>query len=224
MFDAIDRELAPGGVVVFGEIHGTLEAPAMIARAAEYAATRGPVTVAIEVPDDVQPGIDAFLATGERASLLVPSAFWSYRDGRGGEGLVALLAAVRSLRDVIVVAFDGSFESAEARDVGMAHAILRAIRPTAACLVSCGNLHARTSEPRWMGYHLRARHPALVALDVEIDGGAAFVATAEHAGLRDLGRTTGDPRRGVVRYAARDEHGFDGAYHVGPATPSLPLS
>jgi len=105
----------------------------------------------------------------------------------------------------------------------MARNILAVIEPGAATLVSCGNLHARTTTPRWMGFHLRERYPSLVALDAEIDGGAAYLATESGSGITTLGTPTGDPRRGVERYVTRDEHGFDGRYHVGPATPSLPL-
>ncbi len=68
MLDAIDAQLAPGRVVIFGELHGTMEVPRFVALAAERAATRGPVTVALELPDDLQPGVDAFLAAADDAS------------------------------------------------------------------------------------------------------------------------------------------------------------
>jgi len=226
MLEPIAGHLAPGGLVVFGELHGTCEAPAFVALAAEHAAAAGPVTVALEIPDELQPAIDAFVASGDRAALVAtPSLFWSWRDGRSGEALIALLDRVRALRDATVLCFDGAWDSDEARDAGMARAILSAIaRRHAAWLVVCGNLHARTGSPRWMGWHLRARHPELVALDIAYDGGCAWTFGDRGPGLTEFARARGDARRGVVLFDRRGDRGFDGEYHVGPLTPSLPLA
>lgn len=159
MLAPIDRTLAPGGLAIFGELHGTMEVPSFVARAADHAATRGPVTVALELPDELQPGVDAFLAapddaTGRAALLATPGLFWEWRDGRGGEGLIVLLSRLRAT-GARVVCIDGTWPTAEARDAGMAATLLAALRPDAATLVVCGNLHARTDEPRWMGWHVR---------------------------------------------------------------------
>jgi len=222
--EPIARQLAPGGLVVFGELHGTHEVPAFVAAAAERAAATGPVALALELPDALQPGVDAYLATGDRAALLArPHEFWSWRCGRGGEALFELLARVRALPDARVVCCDGTWPTAQARDAGMAGAILAGIdRWRAAWLVVCGNLHARSDSPQWMAWHLRARHPDLVALD----GGSAWVITSADGdgGITKLGRSRGDTRRGVELFAHRDARGFDGVFHVGPLTPSLPVA
>ena len=222
MFTAIDHALAPGGLVLFGEVHGTHEAPAFLAAAAAHAMPRGPVLVCVELPTDLQSRVDAFLATGDRDALTAPHVFWTYRDGRAGEALVTLLTALARLR-ARVLCFSCDQRTPEARDEAMARTILAAMTPDATTLVLCGNHHAETVPP-WMGAHLRARFPDLVSLDIAYDGGAADVTTvAEGTGVSSCGPTTGDPRRGVELYAARDAHGFDGVYHVGPLTPSLPV-
>ena len=227
MLAPIDRYLAPGGLAIFGELHGTMEVPAFVARAAEHAATRGPVTVALELPDELQPGVDAFLAapddaTGRAALLATPALFWEWRDGRGGEGLVLLLARLRRI-GARVVCFDGSFPTAEARDAGMAANILAALRPDAATLVVCGNLHARTDVPRWMGWHLRHAQPDLIALDLGYTGGTIWCCRGPgEEGLDTVTERWPGPL-GVTLFPERHAYGWDGAFQVGALTPSLPL-
>lgn len=225
MFGPIDAQLAPGGLVIFGELHGTMEVPAFVANAAAHAAARGPVTVALELPDELQPGVDAFLAaaddTAGRAALLAtPALFWEWRDGRGGEGLIVLLSQLRAL-GARVVCIDGAWESAEARDAGMAANLLAALRPDAATLVVCGNLHARTDEPPWMGWHARQARPDLISLDLGYTGGTIWCCRGP--GDEGLDRVTerwpGPP--GVTLFAER--HAWDGAFQLGELTPSLPL-
>jgi hypothetical protein len=225
MLAAIDHALAPGGLVIFGELHGTMEVPAFVARAADHAAARGPVTVALELPAELQPGIDAFLAapddaTGRAALLATPALFWQWRDGRGGEGLVVLLSRLRAI-GARVVCIDGDWPTAEARDAGMAANVLAALRPEAATLVVCGNLHARTDEPPWMGWHLRRARPDLIALDLGYTGGSAWTSHGpDDEGVHAVTeRWPGPP--GVTLFA--EHHAWDGAFQVGELTPSLPL-
>lgn len=224
---AIDHALGPGGLVIFGELHGAMEVPAFVARAAQHAATRGPVTVALELPDELQPGVDAFLAAPDdaigRAGLLAtPALFWEWRDGRGGEGLIVLLSRLRAI-GARVACFDGNWPSAEARDAGMAANILAVLRREDATLVVCGNLHARTDAPRWMGWHLREAHPDLISLDLGYTGGAVWCCRGPgEEGLDTVTeRWPGPP--GVTLFAERHAYGWDGAFQLGELTPSLPL-
>ena len=205
-----------------------MEVPAFVARAADHAASRGPVMVALEIPDELQPGVDAFLAAsddaaGRAALLATPALFWEWRDGRGGEGLIVLLSRLRAI-GARVVCFDGTFETAEARDAGMAANLLAALRLEAATLVVCGNLHARTDAPRWMGWHLRQAKPDLVSLDLGYTGGTIWCCRGpDQEGLDPLTaeRWPGPP--GVTLFAERHEYGWDGAFQLGALTPSMPL-
>jgi hypothetical protein len=203
-----------------------MEVPAFVADAAAHAARRGPVTVALELPDELQPGIDAFAAAadderGRVALLATPALFWEWRDGRGGDGLVQLLSRLRSIA-ARVVCIDGVWPSAEARDVGMARSLLAALRPPDATLVVCGNLHARTDSPRWMGWHVRRSRPDVVVLDLGHAGGSAYGASGDGEGVHEhAARWQGPP--GVSLFAERHPHGWDGAFFVGRISPSLPL-
>lgn len=205
--------LEPGAVVIFGEVHGTLEAPAFVAEVA--ARVHAPVMLALEIPDDVQPAIDAYLAG---APLATDAAFWQWRDGRSGRGLVALLDAARRIA-ARVVCFDGTFESDEARDAGMAIHLMSALRHTDVTLALCGNVHARTDSPRWMSWHVRQRH-RLLSLDLGYAGGAAWNITDAGEGMHETGARWPGPR-GVELGSYGD--GFDGVYRVGTLTPSEPL-
>jgi len=161
-------------------------------------------------PDPVA-AIDAYLA-----GVYEEACRRGYRFDatRGGRGLVALLDAVRRLA-ARVVCFDGSFESAEGRDAGMAAQLISALLPGHVTLVLCGNLHARTDDARWMGWHLRQGHE-LVSLDLGYDGGAAWNITDAGEGIHDVQPRWPGPR-GIERCAI---DGFDGVYRVGTLTPS----
>lgn len=223
MFDSIrDRTL-----VLFGELHGTAEAPALVAAALEAAAARGgPVALGIEWPDALQVAIDSFLTTGDHGALVAtPAGFWGWRDGRSSAAMIALLEHARTLH-ARVICFDGEFGTAEQRDAGMAARLLAAIDadPIAVVLALCGNLHARTNAP-WMGWHLRARHPRLVSLDIRHAGGTAWCCTPEgEPGVESpFLAMAGQLERGIRLYERPDDHGYDGEYAVGTITASPPI-
>jgi hypothetical protein len=227
MLAPIDNLLGPGGLAIFGELHGTMEVPAFIARAADHAAMRGSVTVALELPDELQSGVDAFLAahddaTGRAALLATPALFWEWRDGRGGEGLIVLLSRLRAI-GARVVCIDGTWPTAEARDAGMAANLLAALRPEAATLAVCGNLHARTDEPRWMGWHVRQAHPEMVSLDLGYTGGTIWCCRGPGKEGVDTVKDRWPGPMGITLFAERHEYGWDGAFQVGELTPSMPL-
>ena len=220
---SVVEPIAHCSLVVFGEFHGTAEVPAFVAEV--LAASPAPVALAIEWPRDLQPAVDEFLATGDRTRLVAtPNDFWSYRDGRSSAAMVELVDRARQLGPP-VICFDGTFPSAEDRDAGMAKLLLDALPPAPTrMLVLCGNLHARTSLPRWMGWHLRRRVPDLLSLDARDDGGTAW-ASLEHRGPGVV--TIPAPPHvsppGIRLHAVRDEDGFDGEYAVGPIRASLPV-
>ncbi len=212
MFDALhDRPL-----VLFGELHGTAEAPAHVAAALAAVAPHGAVALAIEWPDSLQPAVDEFLVTGDRAALLAtPDPFWTWRDGRSSVAMLALLERARTLR-IAVTCFDGDFPSAETREAGMAARLLAALAPGRTTLALCGNLHARTTPP-WMGSHLRAHVPDLISLDLHHAGGTAWCCLADHEpGIQHFAATAADTD------AAAD--GFDGFHTVGSIRASPPAA
>ncbi len=220
---SVVEPIASCSLVVFGEFHGTTEVPAFLADV--LAASRPPVALAIEWPRDLQPAVDDFLATGDRTRLLAaPHDFWSYRDGRSSAAMLALVDRARQ-HGAPVICFDDTFPSAEDRDAGMAALLLAALpAPPTRVLVLCGNLHAQTSSPRWMGWHLRRRVPDLLALDARDDGGTAWACLEDRGpGVVTIPAPPHASPPGIRLHAVRDEDGFDGEYAVGPISASLPV-
>ncbi|MBX7248678.1 MAG: hypothetical protein K1X35_06435 [Caulobacteraceae bacterium] len=88
--------------VMFGEIHGTNEIPAMVADAACQAARQGPVVIALELDETLQPRIDAYLQARDPAAALNglgATGLWTdHSDGRVGVAMIRLLERVRQMR------------------------------------------------------------------------------------------------------------------------------
>lgn len=87
--------------VIVGEMHGTNETPGAFTNLVCLAVqSRGPVTVAIEYPADMQPVLDAWLASdgGEAArTALLAAPFWrrSTQDGRTSVAFLQMLERLR---------------------------------------------------------------------------------------------------------------------------------
>jgi hypothetical protein len=89
--------------VIVGEMHGTNETPDAFTNLVCLAAqSRGPVTIAIEYPADMQPVLDAWLASdggdAARAALLA-GPFWrrSTQDGRTSVAFLRMLDRLRMM-------------------------------------------------------------------------------------------------------------------------------
>jgi hypothetical protein len=239
--------LAPGTVLLLGEIHGTAEAPAFVADLACAAARAGrKVLVGLEVPREEAPRIAAFLAgaggPAEREALLA-GPFWrrEYQDGRSSRAVADLLEEVRRLRTaghvVAVTAFDRAERMGQQdRERAMATALAQAVGadPAAVTLALTGNLHARLragtpwdAELELMGYLLAQALPErrIVSLDISSTGGTAWTCTGAEAAscqARRLGGSgKGDAPR-VTAGAALDANGYHGTYFVGALTASPP--
>ena len=165
--------IRPGGMVLIGEMHGTHEFPRLVGQLADLAVDRQlPVLVGLEVPSSEQGAIDSFLAGPggpPEVEALTASGFWhrppQHDDGRSGQALVDLLAAVRltaARGPIQVCAFDQPWapdgtiatpEQAAAwtmpRDQYMADTLTRTVEQSAAAgqeaftVVLAGNMHTR---------------------------------------------------------------------------------
>ncbi|MGV6492816.1 hypothetical protein ACTUVK_003020 [Stenotrophomonas rhizophila] len=91
-------------LVLVGELHGTVETPALVGElACAAAADATPVTVALEMDPTEQARIDAYLASAGTAadrSALLAGRFWTrtMQDGRSSVAMAALIERLRSLR------------------------------------------------------------------------------------------------------------------------------
>ena len=90
--------------VMVGEMHGTAEMPALFANLVCNAAASGrPVTVALEQDTEMQPVIDAFLAsdggpTARSAFLAAPMWNGKMQDGRASQAMLALYGRLRVMK------------------------------------------------------------------------------------------------------------------------------
>ncbi|TGX46114.1 hypothetical protein E5A74_02815 [Sphingomonas naasensis] len=224
--------------LLFGEYHGTVEMPGVVADAlCSGLATRRPVILGIEMDQVNQPSLDAWLAsdggTDARAALLAAPA-WSEAGGRTTEAILGLLDSARRLaragRDVTLLAFDPvsiSGTSAE-REAGMARLLRVAVerRPNSLAIALTGVGHA--GKTRWTSYG-----PPFDALGALLPGekvltfafvrpGGSYWGCQSPEGKREGCKPYAMPVREPVapRGVRRDStarEGFDGIYSAGTA-------
>jgi hypothetical protein len=165
--------------MVFGEIHGTNETPALVARHICTLVQRGErLILALEVPTSEQPRLDRYMASeGLEADIidLISGMFWqTVRDGRSSVAVFKLIDRARELLrsggDVRLVAMDGQ-RTGELNDASMGQAIRREAqaRPDAAIVALAGSIHAMNqrglmSDPDYepMAYRLSDLSPTTV--------------------------------------------------------------
>ncbi|RZJ00052.1 MAG: hypothetical protein EON90_09065 [Brevundimonas sp.] len=241
--DGTDALLAmPQRYIVIGESHGTTETPAAFAQMVCAAAARGPVTVALELPTEMQPQLDAFLAATDEAaalSVLENTHVMNPRmnDGRNSQAILTMLLSIRRLRvdgrDVAFHAFQPSKPRPRELDqawyeLDMGHALSGAAyaRPQSKVLVIVGNLHARKTriEPfPDVGVPAAGHLPAadVLTLKVAQQGGEEWNCQAE-CGVHSSRGVYDAEARGVILEPTED-NAFDGVLALGPTTASPPI-
>jgi len=236
-------------LVVFGEMHGTTEVPALFGGIVCRAATghaEDTILVGLEIDASAQPLIDAFLDSAggaDAARALTTHAFWhrSLEDGRSSKAGLALLETLRRLRQsgakVAVRAIDPpSYESSADRDAKMAAAVIGAIdalRPVHT-FVLVGDVHSRVlpgypwapADPYVpMGARLRSKYPEMIGLGFRAFAGSAWTCDMDmHCGANELRARTPDgptPRIDLDE-SALPKVGWSGRLVVDHATASPP--
>jgi hypothetical protein len=157
--EGITPLLEPGSVLLLGEMHGTTQSQAFVSRAACLALGAGhPVTVALEIPQQEEARITAYLASDggekDRAALLA-GPFWAgtYKDGRSSRAMLGLIEDLRAMRrkgsPVRVALIDSMVPPADgrSRDHMMADNLKAAFdaAPKDVFLALTGNLHSRVT-------------------------------------------------------------------------------
>lgn len=242
--EGLDAALERSSLLIFGEIHGTVQSPALIEDVVCNIAAGGrPVTLALELPRDEQALLDAVLASDSADSLavarnaLLGSPFWSHGqpDGRSSQAMWQLLEGLHQLRrqghDLEVVAFDIPLDAPrQQREEKMSTFLADAIAasPDDIHIVLTGNLHSRVHRGTYLPLagHLKQTYPKLLSFDVAHDGGTAWVCLRGPQGcqIQKVGPRQPRPKRGIYLLEEADRFGHLGVYQVGPLTASEPAA
>jgi hypothetical protein len=247
--DGVEQVLGAPGVFI-GDLHGSVESPAVLAALACHAVKSGrPLVVAMEYDAKDQSVLDQFLLTADETravEALTATPHWTQnRDGRASAAMRDALLEMRRLaragNSVKLVAYDLWGETSADRDKRSAE-LIRRIRGdkerAAYWIVFGGNVHARKAkglpfhnapsgsedhEP--LGYLIRDW--GLIHLDAHYGGGAAWGCTGpspDDCKAIDLGpRCTAEcPAHPTIRLQSNNP-AYDGVYDVGRLTVSGPL-
>lgn len=234
----------PERVIVVGELHGTAEAPHAVGEIACAATEQGPVIVALELEDTLQPTLDAFIAAPDEAGALATLEGSSLlnravQDGRTSQALLALLNRVRELkaagRDIGLHLFQpSSLTRGEGLDqawyelnMGYLLGQARQKRPNARIIGLAGNIHARKTafaDYPDLGVPAAGHLPTRETLSLKIaqQGGFAWNCSPDECGVNPSIESYDKEARGVI-LTPLDDGGYDGVLALGPWTASQPI-
>lgn len=231
-------------VIMIGELHGTAEAPQAVGEIACAASEQGPVVVALELEDTLQPTLDAFLAAPDDAAALATldgSTLHNraVQDGRTSQALLDLLMRVREMKAagkyVSLHLFQpSSISRGEGLDqawyeLNMGYLLSRArqTRPEARVIGLAGNIHARKTgfkDYPDLGVPAAGHLPARETLTLRIaqQGGFAWNCSQDACGVNPSTAAYDTEARGVI-LGPFDDGAYDGILALGPWTASPPL-
>jgi hypothetical protein len=235
--------IGPGRLLVLGEMHGTDQVPALVARLACQSLAAGhPTVVAVELAAGEQAALEGFLAAaddGAATAALLQAPHWvdEWQDGRDSVAMLGLLQRVRGWRQaghrVDVLAFDAPLATpATVRDQVMAARLAAVVqaRSDAMVVALTGNMHSRkepvsfgetTFEP--MTYFIARHGVAAVTLDMRHGGGTAWLCEHETCAAVDVGPGKDRGRAPFLRVEPGIP-GHDGYYFAGRVAASPPAA
>jgi hypothetical protein len=167
---AARRSLDDSGLLLLGEVHGVRENPLLIRALMQLF---GLTSLALEWPEDLAPGLAAFLAGGTLGDHWL---LWS-GDGRITAGHLAVLAERAAAGPLEVALFDGTAGadwSWSQRDEAMATRILAGRAAGVPTLVVAGNAHTPVSGTELgvpMGACLARQRPGIREVRINYCGG-----------------------------------------------------
>lgn len=228
--------------VAIGELHGTAEAPSAFADLICLAVERGPVTVALEYPVQMQPVFDSFMAEPDEAAarrliLAYEHGPFRYHDGRGSEAMMAMLQRFRTLHqaggDLRLLAavpdsprVAGFTQSHAELDRAQLWSAAARAAPGRRMMIFVGSVHAektrRVGSPLGLPAAAHFRPEEVLSLFVAQQGGEAWNCGAE-CGVNTVPDADPADRRGVVLSPEADGT-FDGYLALGPSTASPPAA
>lgn len=175
------RGIPAARLVLFGELHGTAESPALVGRVVCAYSEAEPVALGLELPATEQEPIDDYLASNGDAAArerLLSGPFWLHDDGRSSRAMFGLIRYVRGLKQhglpVAVFTLIPARRGNTADDNPDIARTIRAFHhehPKTRIVALMGNLHAgqakvspfgQTLTPA--GYLLRDLHPTSILI------------------------------------------------------------
>lgn len=221
-------------LLLFGEMHGSQEAPALVHGLACAISATQDVAVGLEIPSEDQPLLDAYMGSAggaEDARRLVSSAFWQQgRDGRSSVAMLQLIEGLRALkqagRPVSLFAFDDQPGTELERNVAIANGLRRFHNadPSVRIIALMGNVHAM-QESMWAGDGmltpsgklLADLHPVSVLVSYPAGTIWACVSTC---GVQTLTAARGEAEPGFHEDSAMG--GYSRTYRLASLTASPP--
>lgn len=226
--------------LVFGELHGTQEAPREFAEIVCEAAKTEAVIVAIERSPDLTRSMQVFVDSdgSPEAEAAFTAAFFDGSPwGLSSEAFLALFKRLRALRSQGATIQTVGFQQGPPRgpdgdqtpyEKGLAQQLLNAAEAHSGTrvLVLVGNLHARrTPIPAYAsrpGFEPMAMHlPSadLLSFDLRYETGEAFNCKSDGCGPHPVYGSGPNPRR----LELNADGGFDGVWAVGPVSAATPI-
>lgn len=223
--------------IVFGEIHGTAEIPALFGDVACHVSKNRPVVVALEWPSDQSKAFEKYIeSTGlpSDQGLLTETSDWRrIIDGRSSAAMMSMLESVRRLRAsgraIAIATFQPRSPAALDQsyyELMMASELTRIAGKYLdyVVLALVGRLHAGKKPladrgGRWPAVmHLPARD--VLSLTFDDNGGTAW--NCQSAGCKSYERPPKNisPRR--ISLIESSFSGFDGTFSVGSLTTASP--
>lgn len=229
---------------IFGEVHGSVEAPALFGESVCAAAAEGKsVLVGLEFSESTTDAFHQFMRSAgspEDVQKLLESSHWlsqaaQFPDGRTSEAMLQLVKRLRELRafgrEISITTFvrppPGSLETQTPYEQGLADSLVEANSDGSFDLVMVlvGNIHASKAtvdsgtpfEP--MAMHLP--QDSTLSLTMTSAGGEAWNCRPE-CRAHPLRQSTENPEP-VVTLGNADRRGYDGTFSVGIGSASPPV-
>lgn len=233
----------PQRVIVVGEAHGTVEAPAAFLGVVCEAAQRGPVTVGLEMSEADRPLLDQFMAAPDQAAAIRILQYGDFGhtkrdDGRHSQAMMGMMLGFWRLRaagrDITLHPFLPLMSRVQLRDqawreLEMGYAMSRALvaRAEARLLILVGDLHARKTPIARLpdvGLPAAGHLPATDTLTLHFaqQGGERW-GCQDQCGLQTTAAAYDPQARGIILGPVR-EAAYDGVLAVGPTTASPPAA
>lgn len=229
----------PERYVIFGEQHGTQQAPAQFGEVACVAARQGPVVVALEQSEALAPVFERYMASNgsaaARADFHQALTPMMTPDGRSSVAMFALFDRLQALKlagaDIRVIPFqhstpDGADGSQTPYEIGLATTLASKAGQATRVLVLVGSLHARRKTFAMAGF------PPIDPMAMHLPSGSTLTLVAQdgpgeawqcapQCGVHKVGDPSQTTAPGITLFDQPTE-GFDGRWSVGPVSASPP--